>query len=186
MRPDSSGQSVLLLLDVIEVLKRERVPYAVVGAMAVSYYGIVRATLDTDAIIALPDQMDALVRLKKLLEDAGLKAIYRRADAVDPLLGMVIVEDHLGNQVDLILGIRGLDAGVYTRVRSITFRGAPIDMIGPEDLIAMKVFAGSAKDIDDVKGILKVSGETIDAHLLQTLSAGYGKRAQRTLKSLLQ
>ena len=58
MRTDGPGQSALLLLDVIEVLNSFQVTYAVVDALAVSFYGPVRASMDADAIISLgPDKL---------------------------------------------------------------------------------------------------------------------------------
>ena len=54
MRAKESGQSPLLLLDVIDVLRALQIPYAIIEALAASYYGAVRASLDADALIALP------------------------------------------------------------------------------------------------------------------------------------
>jgi hypothetical protein len=40
VRSRGFGQSALLLLDAIEVLARERIDYAVIGAMAASIHGV--------------------------------------------------------------------------------------------------------------------------------------------------
>lgn len=53
MRTDSAGQSALLLLDAVDILIHEKVAYAVIGAMAASVHGVVRASLDADAVLAL-------------------------------------------------------------------------------------------------------------------------------------
>ena len=53
MRAGGFGQSALLLLDVIEVLVRERIDYAVIGAMAASIHGVVRASTDADVVLSL-------------------------------------------------------------------------------------------------------------------------------------
>ncbi len=37
MRTNSPGQSVLLLLDVIQILNKLKVPYAIIGAFAASF-----------------------------------------------------------------------------------------------------------------------------------------------------
>ncbi len=44
MRAIRSGESALLLLDVVEVLERNSVAYAVIGAMAAAIYGVVSGT----------------------------------------------------------------------------------------------------------------------------------------------
>ena len=60
-----------------------------------------------------------------------------------------------------------------------------IQIIGVEDFIAMKIFAGSAKDIDDVKGVLAVSRKHIDFSLTRKLSLRFGKRNLAKLETLL-
>ena len=46
MKINGPGESSLLLLKVIKVLEKFKIPYAIVGAFAVSFYGLVRASLD--------------------------------------------------------------------------------------------------------------------------------------------
>ena len=54
MKATGPGQSTLLLLDVVKVLNKYQISYAVIGALAASFYGVVRASLDADAVISLP------------------------------------------------------------------------------------------------------------------------------------
>ena len=42
MKINGPGESSLLLLKVIKVLEKIKIPYAIVGAFAVSFYGLVR------------------------------------------------------------------------------------------------------------------------------------------------
>ena len=61
MRTRSTGQSALLFLDAVEILQREKMDYAVIGAFALSVHGTVRGTMDVDAVVhASPRQMAAL------------------------------------------------------------------------------------------------------------------------------
>ena len=53
MRTSASGESALLLLDVVQVLSKEQVDYAIVGAMAASVYGVIRASRDADALLSI-------------------------------------------------------------------------------------------------------------------------------------
>lgn len=63
MRAQRPGESALLLLDAIDSLSRSGVSYAVVGAMAASVHGVVRASMDADAILALhSDELAAVER----------------------------------------------------------------------------------------------------------------------------
>jgi hypothetical protein len=51
MRTDAAGQSPLLMIDVAELLSARGIPYAVIGAMAAAVHGVVRASLDADALV---------------------------------------------------------------------------------------------------------------------------------------
>lgn len=51
VRTSKGGQSALLLLDVVDILRREKVDYAVIGAFALTVLGVVRATTDVDALL---------------------------------------------------------------------------------------------------------------------------------------
>ena len=53
MKAKGPGQSAIVLLNVIDILNKLRIPYAVIGAFAASFHGIVRGTLDADALIPL-------------------------------------------------------------------------------------------------------------------------------------
>jgi hypothetical protein len=53
MSATGPGQSLLLLLDVVALLDEQRIAYCVVGALAASVYGTVRATTDADALVSV-------------------------------------------------------------------------------------------------------------------------------------
>ena len=60
-----------------------------------------------------------------------------------------------------------------------------VNFIGLEDFIAMKMFAGSPKDIDDIIGVLEVSANKINLNLLKKLTLNYGKQELKKLEKLL-
>lgn len=186
MRANNLGQSALLLLDVIRVLDRRRIPYAVIGAFAASFYGVVRASLDADAVISLrPGQMDVKALLEGLLK-AGLKGSYRKGDLGDPVGAVIHIEDDFKNRVDLLMDIRGVTEDAFSRTVEARFMKARIRLVGIEDFIAMKIFAGSPKDLNDVAGVLRVSYDRIRTALLRKLVQRYGKSASDKLEALLK
>jgi hypothetical protein len=81
MRAQRPGESALLLLDAIDTLRRSDVSYAVVGAMAASVHGVVRASMDADAILAIHSQVVAA--LERRFRDDGF-ATQLRAMATRP------------------------------------------------------------------------------------------------------
>lgn len=52
MRTDAAGQTALPMVDVAEVLSARGIPYAVTGAITAAVHGVVRATLDADAVVS--------------------------------------------------------------------------------------------------------------------------------------
>ena len=52
MRTKASGESTLLLVDAVQVLDAAQVDYAIIGAMAASVHGAIRASRDAGTIQA--------------------------------------------------------------------------------------------------------------------------------------
>jgi hypothetical protein len=117
MRASRFGQSPLLLLDVIELLKREGVEYAVVGALAAAVYGSIRASADADALVSVT--INKLSSLSQVFRKKGLMTELRRGDSEDPIPALLIVSDEYQNRVDLLGGLRGLDPQVLSISRSV-------------------------------------------------------------------
>ena len=84
------------------------------------------------------------------------------------------------------MGIQGMTEAVFTRTVESEFMNVKIRVVGIEDFIAMKIFAGSQKDLADVTGALDVSRDLVDRPLLNELVRAYGDDAVRTLHSLLK
>ena len=53
MTTTGPGQSALLLLDAVSVLTSDGIDYAVIGALAASVHGVVRASVDADAVLSI-------------------------------------------------------------------------------------------------------------------------------------
>ena len=85
MRASAPGQSALLMADVAELLAKQGVRYAVIGAMAAAVHGVVRASLDADAVVAL--QVREAQALRQSLAEEGYEAALRTGDVDDPIPG---------------------------------------------------------------------------------------------------
>lgn len=184
MRAKGSGQSVLLLLDVIHVLNALHVPYAIVGAFAASFYGVVRASMDADAVISLHASPVSVSALQEKLHGAGVKSAYRKGDIGDPVGGVIAVEDRFHNKVDLLLNIQGMTEAIFSRTIEAGFMNTRVRVVGLEDFIAMKLFAGGPKDVQDAIGVLGVSSQRVRLPLLKQLARSYGKETVQRLHSV--
>jgi len=184
MKARRPGQSPLLLLDVAAVIDKQGIDYVVIGAMAAAVYGPIRATIDADALISV-----GLAKLKQLqgaLKRAGLRADLRQGDAEDPIPALLAVTDKHGNRVDILAGLRGLDSNAFARAIEVPLQGSPLRIVGREDFIAMKCFAGSQKDIADARDVLRSAKAPIDIDLVRRLSMRFGRSAADALDQLLK
>jgi predicted nucleotidyltransferase len=183
MRTRRSGQSALLLLDVVDQLVNLKIEYAVVGAIAASVHGAVRASMDADVVLSLAiQQADDLERGFKA---AGFRTELSRGDFDDPIPGLLRLSDQYGNRVDLLIGLRGMEQHAFSRAIEVPFQGKTLQFIGREDFIAMKVFAGGPMDIIDATRAIAASGGSLDTELLRRLAKKYGRDAAEALNRLL-
>jgi len=183
VRATASGQSTALLLDIVDQLVREKIDYAVVGAMAAAVHGVIRATADADAVLLLPVQQAAALRRRFVA--AGFRAQLQRGDSMDPIQAMLTVDDDFRNRVDLLIGVQGLEVAAFGRALSIPFNGASLRIMGREDFIAMKAFAGGPQDLADASAALIAADSGIDLPLLRRLTERYGRDASAALDRLL-
>lgn len=185
MKATGPNQPAQLLLDIVDLLHQLGVPCAIVGALAVSYYGIPRSTTDGDATIWLSGTGKSAKDVTAALVNTGYQAKLSLGDLEDPIQGVIVIKDLHENKADLLIGVRGMDPEVVNRCISTTLLDSPVRILGLEDLVAMKVFAGGPQDLEDVRGILQVSESILNVDLLRGLAARYGTEASRTLGHLL-
>ena len=183
MRTDAPGQSALLMLDVAEALKSQAIDYAVIGAMAAAVHGVVRASLDADAVVLL--HVREAARFQQLLAAAGFITALRIGDEGDPIPALLEARDAHGNRVDLLIGLRGLDPAALTRALRVAFLGGELSVIGREDFIAMKAYAGGPQDLSDASAVIAVDRESLDHGLLQRLAERFGRDTVRVVQQLL-
>ena len=184
MRTDAAGQSPLLMIDVAELLSARGIPYAVIGAMAAAVHGVVRASLDADAVISA--HLATGRELQREFAEKGYGATLRIGDADDPIPALLEVTDPFANRVDLLIGLRGMDPAAMERASEVTLSGFTLKVIGREDFVAMKAHAGGPVDLADARAVIQVDPAGLDRELVLRLAAGFGKEAVRQVNSLLE
>lgn len=183
MRTDRPGQSALLLLDAIEILRREGVGYLVIGAVALSVHGVIRGSSDVDALLQI--SLDRLAELRSSFENEGFGATLRPGDADDPIPIMLVLADTHNNQVNLLGGLRGLDASAFLRAIEVPFLGENLRVVGREDFIAMNCFAGDPQDLLDARSAYQAAQGPVDVDLLRAVTRRFGRDAADQLEHLL-
>jgi hypothetical protein len=184
MRATKPGQSALLLLDAVEILHREEVDYLVIGAFALSVHGPTRASLDADALLKV--SAAKITKLRKVFEDVGLDAELRHGDPSDPIPAMIVLTDLHGNRVDLLGGLRGLDPKAFSRAIEVPFLGLNLSIVGREDFIAMKCFAGGPQDLLDAKSAYREAEGPVDVDLMRRMARRFGRDAADRLEEILE
>jgi hypothetical protein len=183
VRTSKGGQSALLLLDVVEILRSEKVDYAIIGAFALTILGVVRATTDVDALLfTTPGR---LAKLEKPFKRAGFGTELRTAAADDPVSGMLILSDDFNNHVELLGGLRNMDPETFSRTLKVEFRDQILHIVGREDFIAMKCFAGGPQDILDARSAYQAAPGPINLDLLRAVARRFGRAAADRLEEVL-
>ena len=183
MRTNHAGQSALLLLDAVEILQRENINYAVIGAFALSVHGVVRASSDADVLLFTTAEY--LTTLRTLFDRAGFRTELRRGGLDDPIPSMLILSDGYSNHVDLLGGLRGMDPGALDRTVEVPFIGVNVCFVGREDFIAMKCFAGGPQDILDAQSAYRSAQGPVNLDLLRMLTRRFGRDAADNLEKVL-
>jgi hypothetical protein len=183
MKATRPGQSALLLLDVIKILRREDVDYLIIGAFALSVHGVVRASRDADALLQI--SLSGIKKLQREFEVAGFQVALRLGDAEDPIPMMLVLSDSHGNRVDLLGGLRGLDPKAFSRGIEVQFLGDALRFVGREDFIAMKCFADGPQALLDAKDAYLGAEGPVDLDLMRRITHRFGRDAADRLEQIL-
>jgi len=72
------------------------------------------------------------------------------------------VHSSSGLPVDIVLSGPGIEEEFHDRALTVELAGIQIPFISPEDLIVTKILAGRPKDVEDVVGVLRARGSSLD------------------------
>jgi hypothetical protein len=139
-------------VEIASFLDALQIPYAVIGGLAVQYWGEPRTTMDVDIVVLVsPDRTEAF------LEAAVRRFTARLQDAVSfaQTNRMLLLSDTDGNPIDISLGIPGYEEYVLQRAVMVALPdNRIIRLISPEDLIIHKCIAGRPRDQEDIERVL--------------------------------
>lgn len=139
--------------------------------------------MDADVVLSLAIQQAK--ELEQAFKAARFHAELSRGDVDDPIPALLKLTDTYGNRVDLLIGLRGMEADAFSRVVEVPFQGERLRFIGREDFIAMKAFAGGPVDVLDATRAIAAAGASLDTELLQRLAKKYGQDAFQLIERLL-
>lgn len=169
----------------ISTLEKSGYRYAVIGGMALSQWGLVRATYDIDIKVLVPD-LD-YKKIRGLLKSAFPQAARQKAPE-NPFIVPVLINDVI---VDFLLALPGYEEMIIDRAIRRDMDGWKIWICSAEDLIIQKLVAGREKDFQDVQSILvvqhgKLDYEYIEAWLLKFVDALDNEKIIKSYHSILE
>ena len=145
-------------------LKKHNIPYMIIGGQAVLLYGEPRLTRDIDITLGISPE-----RLKELLtvvRELSLKPIPEDIESfVQQTMVLPALDENTGIRVDFIFSFRPYETEAIKRARKIPILGQEVCFASPEDVIIHKIFAGRARDIEDVRTILLKNPEINLQHI---------------------
>lgn len=132
----------------INFLETQNLRYAVIGGIALTHWGFVRATYDVDIKVLVPDMNFAAVR-------AAIHQAFpvpaRSQGPPNPFITAVNID---GVIVDFLLSLPGYEENIISRAVQRDMGGWTAWVCSIEDLIIQKAVAGRAKDWEDIEGLL--------------------------------
>lgn len=135
--------------------------YAVIGGIALSQWGVVRATYDADIKVLVPDYDYAAAR-------SELRAAFpepaRPKGPRNPLIVDIRVQ---GVILDLLLALPGYEELIIERAVQRDLGDWSAWICSAEDLIIQKVVAGRGKDWLDVESLLMEQRDNLDQDYIQ-------------------
>jgi hypothetical protein len=146
------------LFAAVGVLDGLRLPYAVVGGLAVGAWGVNRSTRDADLYADLPESVRPA--LQRALEGAGFH-VPAMAEELEQF-GVFRSRSADGVFVDIFSSVGPLGQAILDRRKRVELEGHPLWIISPEDLALLKAFSDRERDFEDLVNLTAVVGSKLD------------------------
>lgn len=137
-----------LLEEIRATLEAAGIRHALVGALALSAYGVNRASVDLDLFVA--DASCLRPDLWADLQSRGVSVQVRKGDLTDPLAGVVRFQAPGEMPIDVVVGKFAWQAKILERAESV----GGVLVVRAADLVLLKLYAGGLQDAWDVQQLL--------------------------------
>ncbi len=145
-----------LLDDVSRELTAHAVRHALIGAGALAVHGVSRSTFDLDLLVT--DRAVLASSFWGRLAGHGDTLDVRVGDDDDPLAGVVRISRAGARSVDVVVGRSAWQQEALARAAPVHLGEVPVPVVGPADLVLLKLYAGGPQDAWDVAQLLDLLG----------------------------
>jgi hypothetical protein len=174
------------LQKVITTLDELRVPYALIGGLAVIARGVMRATKDVDLLVDW--SLLEAGSLAQALNENRLPATFRKGAPDDPLVGLIRIAIPSGaapTKVDILFPSASWQREAVRKAAPLDLEGFAVRVVQAADLFLLKLHAGGPMDFFDAARLLEL--QTADerrAWKARAASLGKSKAFAECLKFL--
>ncbi len=158
----------------VDILDALGIPYAIGGSMASSAYGMMRFTQDADITVppfpAVAERFLDAVKVEFYISEQAMREALRTRSSFNVI--------HFETSVKIDLFVQGsteFEQQLLTRSRKVRLTPAAqreLSVVSPEDIVLLKLRwfretgGTSERQWEDVLGVLRVQGETLDRQYL--------------------
>jgi hypothetical protein len=146
-------------------LRREQIPYALIGAWALAVWGRPRATLDVDFLVLIKEE--ELEHLRAQMTRAGLKLDEMWLEWNPMLRGAQLRFQWQGVSIDLLRPRDQHDQQIFRRRRKKRMNGHYYWVVSAEDFILQKLKAGRPRDFEDTVSVVERHRKALDHTYLE-------------------
>jgi predicted nucleotidyltransferase len=138
--------------ELLRLLKENKVDFIIIGASAFPVYGYARATLDIDIFVR--PELDNIHKVIVALNEFGYDLM--NLSAQDLLENKVLIRQYMV-EADIHPFVKGVTFGdLWKNKIKANFGGIEVYFPSLEDMIKMKKAAGRARDLEDLKILIKI------------------------------
>ncbi len=147
-------------------LTRHKIPYAIIGGIAVQKWGFPRVTVDVDLTVRAPLEAGShdfvelvLTKFRPRYFDPFVSARTRQ---------LILISASNGRDIDISFGVPLYENEFLRRaVNFVLERGKVVRVCSAEDLIIHKCVAGRPQDARDVDGVIARQRESLDTKYIR-------------------
>lgn len=148
-------------------MKERGVPWYLFGAQAAIIWGSSRYSNDVDVTVSI--DRENLLSFIDAMKKAGFDIKYDDMDFIERSRVLPFTHDATGLSLDVVLLGPGLEEEFLDRKQAVDVDGTTIPVISREDLIILKILAGRAKDIEDIKAVIYEYRTTLDRERITSM-----------------
>lgn len=176
MPATSDDNLEIVLKRVADCLRRERMPYVVIGAWALSLWGKPRATADVDFLVLVDEQK--LDRFVAPMTRTGLELDEEWAKWNPLLRGSQRRFQARGVIIDILRTRDRHDQEIFRRRRRKRVGRHYYWVVSSEDFILQKLKVGRPRDFEDALSVVERLGANLDRRYLRRWAGRLGVTAE--------